>query len=138
MSSGRRKNGKINEVKVKVTNDAGAKPVEGTAQLAEEANALRGTLNFLSARIDQLAANMEKAKLRDYVNLMQKPWKIILNNLISGLARGIGYAIGFSFFAATIVYVLQWIGALNLPIVGDYIADIVRVVQRQLEIKPHS
>lgn len=37
-------------------------------------------------------------------------------------------------FAATIIYVLQALGALNLPIIGDYIADIVRIVQRQLEL----
>ena len=47
--------------------------------------------------------------------------------------HGIGIAIGFTFFAATILYVLQMLGKLNLPIIGDYIADIVRIVQRQLE-----
>ena len=53
--------------------------------------------------------------------------------IVSGMARGIGIAIGFTFFAATILYVLQMLGKLNLPIIGDYIADIVRIVQRQLE-----
>ncbi|MFD0671994.1 DUF5665 domain-containing protein [Cohnella sp. GCM10027633] len=136
MSNGDRKDQRIDQIKVKVSHPAGIKAPEGTDKLAEEANALRGTLNFLSERIDQLAANMEKSQLKEYVNLMQKPWTLIFKNLLSGMARGVGYAIGFSFFAAVIVYVLQWIGALNLPIVGDYIADIVRVVQRQLEIDP--
>ena len=48
-----------------------------------------------------------------------------------------GIAIGFTFFAATIIYVLQLLGALNLPIVGDYIADIVRIVQRQLDMNTY-
>lgn len=53
------------------------------------------------------------------------------------MSRGVGIAIGFTFFAATIVYILQLLGKLNLPIVGDYIADIVRIVQQQLQINPY-
>lgn len=132
-----RKEQRVDQIKVRVSHPTDIKPAEGTDKLAEEANALRTTLNFLSKRIDQLATNMEKSQLQEYVNLMQRPWKLIFKNLLSGMARGVGYAIGFSVFAAVIVYVLQWVGALNLPIVGDYIADIVRVVQRQLEIDPH-
>ncbi|MBO9596413.1 MAG: hypothetical protein J7559_01130 [Cohnella sp.] len=111
--------------------------VDGTSRLAKEASALRGTLDFLSARIDKLALNMEKAQLKEYVNLMHKPWQLIIKNFLAGLSRGVGIALGFTFFAATIVWLLQLLGALNLPIVGDYIADIVRIVKRQLEINPY-
>lgn len=139
MSNGRRKqrDNRVNQVNVKIAKSTDtAKPkIEHAEKLAAETNALQSTLDFLSKRIDQLAANMEKAQVAEYVNLMQRPWKLIFKNLIAGLFRGVGYAIGLSVFAATIVYILQWVGALNLPIVGDYIADIVRVVQKQLEIK---
>lgn len=77
---------------------------------------------------------LEKSRIMEYTQLMVRPWKLIWLNLLSGTSRGIGIAIGFTFFAATIIYVLQVLGALNLPIVGDYIADIVRIVQRQLEL----
>ncbi|CAI6020674.1 DUF5665 domain-containing protein [Cohnella sp. JJ-181] len=103
--------------------------------LAEEAGALRRLLEKLSARLDDLAVQMEKAQLRDYVNLMSRPWQLIWRNWLSGIARGIGIALGFTFFAATIVWLLQVLGALNLPIIGDYIAEIVKIVQRQLEIE---
>jgi hypothetical protein len=33
--------------------------------------------------------------------------------------------------------VLRILGALNLPIIGDYIADIVKIVQIQLEGKQY-
>lgn len=94
-------------------------------------------LSQLSARIDQLAKNLEYSQLRDYVELTHKPSRLIFRNLVSGMSRGVGIAIGFTFFAATIVYILQMLGKLNLPIVGDYIADIVRIVQRQLQINPY-
>ncbi|RUS48415.1 DUF5665 domain-containing protein [Cohnella sp. AR92] len=98
---------------------------------------LQATLETLAYRIDRLAIDMEKAELKEYVNLMRRPWGLIWRNFISGLSRGVGIALGFTFFAATIVWLLQILGALNLPVVGDYIADIVRIVQRQLEINPY-
>lgn len=134
---GKNGSGKINQIKVKVTADPGLSKIDGTSKLAEEASALRGTLDLLSDRIDKLALDMEKAQLKEYVNLMHKPWQLILKNLLAGLSRGVGIALGFTFFAATIVWLLQLLGALNLPIVGDYIADIVRIVKRQLEINPY-
>ncbi len=80
---------------------------------------------------------LEKSRIVEYTELLNRPWRLIWLNLLSGTARGVGIAIGFTFFAATIIYVLQVLGALNLPIIGDYIADIVRIVQRQLELNTY-
>ncbi|SFS61202.1 hypothetical protein SAMN04488601_1012583 [Paenibacillus sp. 453mf] len=96
-------------------------------QMDEQMDEMHGVLQ-------KLALDLEKSRIADYTRLLHKPFRLIWLNLLSGTARGVGIAIGFTFFAATIVYVLQLLGALNLPIVGDYIADIVRIVQRQLEL----
>ncbi|NMO94759.1 DUF5665 domain-containing protein [Paenibacillus lemnae] len=82
-----------------------------------------------------MAQQLEESRITEYTQLLIKPWKLVGLNLLAGTARGIGIAIGFTFFAATIIYLLQALGALNLPIVGDYIADIVQIVQRQLELR---
>ncbi|QAY65435.1 DUF5665 domain-containing protein [Paenibacillus protaetiae] len=95
------------------------------------------SLSFLDKRLQKIAADMEKTQIADYVDLMNRPFKLIWRNLVAGLARGVGIAVGFTFFAATIIYFLQILGALNLPIIGDYIADIVRIVQIQLEGKTY-
>ncbi|QOS82301.1 hypothetical protein JNUCC31_04625 [Paenibacillus sp. JNUCC31] len=86
---------------------------------------------------NRIANELERSRIAQYTELLNRPWKLIGLNLLSGAARGVGIAIGFTFFAATIIYVLQVLGALNLPIVGDYIADIVRIVQRQLELNTY-
>lgn len=80
---------------------------------------------------------LEKSRIAEYTELLNKPWRLIWLNILSGTARGVGVAIGFTFFAATIIYLLQLLGALNLPIIGDYIADVVRIVQRQLELNTY-
>lgn len=92
-------------------------------------------LNAVYGLTLKLTQQMEKSRIAQYTELLHSPWRLIWLNVLSGAARGVGIAVGFTFFAATIIYVLQGLGALNLPIIGDYIADIVRIVQHQLELK---
>lgn len=90
-------------------------------------------LRELNERIEQLALNMEKARFAEYVQLLERPRKLLWNHLVGGIARGVGIAIGFTVLTSTLLYVLQALGALDLPIVGDYIAQIVKHVQAQME-----
>ncbi|MFC5651659.1 DUF5665 domain-containing protein [Paenibacillus solisilvae] len=90
-------------------------------------------MEVLEHQLEKLSLQMEHTQIAEYVQLLNRPFSLIWRNILAGTARGIGIAIGFTFFAATILYVLQLLGALNLPIIGDYIADIVRIVQHQLE-----
>lgn len=87
----------------------------------------------MNKSIEKLAIQMEKSEISEYIQLMNRPWKIIKTNVIAGIARGVGIAIGFTIFASLIVYFLQLLGKLDLPIIGEYIAEIVKVVQHQLE-----
>ncbi|WP_245697535.1 DUF5665 domain-containing protein [Paenibacillus oryzae] len=98
-------------------------------------NALEKSLGVLNKRMEHIASEMERTHIAEYVDLLNRPFSLIWRNLLAGTARGVGIAIGFTFFAATILYLLQLLGALNLPIIGDYIAEIVKIVQIQLEGK---
>ncbi|WP_239565834.1 DUF5665 domain-containing protein [Paenibacillus sacheonensis] len=98
---------------------------------------VRTSLVALEERLQKLSAQMERTQIADYVQLLNRPFSLMWRNILGGLSRGIGIAIGFTIFASTILYVLQLLGALNLPIIGDYIADIVRIVQHQLEGKTY-
>jgi hypothetical protein len=90
-------------------------------------------LKKINEKVTDIAANIERTQIADYVQLLNHPRRLIWTNLLFGISRGVGIAIGFAVFAATIVYVLKFIGALNIPFVGDYITEIVRHVQNQLE-----
>ncbi len=89
-------------------------------------------LEALEERVRELAINMEKMKLAEYVDLLENPYKLLYINFISGIARGLGIAVGFAILGAIIVLFLQRLVALNLPLIGDFIADLVRIVQMQL------
>ena len=54
-------------------------------------------------------------------------------HFIAGMIRGLGSAIGFTILGAALVWLLQDLAQRNLPVNGDFLADIVNVVQRRLE-----
>lgn len=89
-------------------------------------------LHALEERVRELAINMEKMKLAEYVDLLENPYKLLYINFISGIARGLGIAFGFAILGAIIVLVLQRLAVLNLPVIGDFIADLVKIIQAQL------
>jgi len=86
----------------------------------------------LKSQVEAIANHLERAQLAEYVQLLNSPRRLIIQNLIAGTARGVGIAIGVTVFSATIVYVLRQIGALDLPIIGHYIADLVESVQAHM------
>lgn len=92
----------------------------------------RKLLESIQRGVEKLAVKMESEQIAEYVQLMNRPRKLIVMNLISGISRGVGIVIGITLFTAFILYLLRALGALNLPIIGDYIADLVEIVEGEL------
>lgn len=87
------------------------------------------TLSNLQKKIAQLSVSIEKMKLAEYVKLLDHPWRLMYINFIAGVARGVGIAVGFTILGALVIYFLRILVMLNLPLIGDFIAEIVRMVQ---------
>lgn len=86
--------------------------------------------NLLLKQIDFLNRKLLKSNLFDIFQLIGNRKKLLLTNLIAGISRGIGIGIGVTIITALIVILLRKIVTLNIPIIGEYIADIVEIVQR--------
>ncbi len=87
---------------------------------------------YFDEKFKELAENMDKMKLNEYVEYVNNPKRMFRVNFFAGIARGFGMAVGFTILGALVVYVLQWIVRLNLPVIGDFIADIVKLVNHRL------
>ncbi|ABO50202.1 conserved hypothetical protein [Desulforamulus reducens MI-1] len=83
----------------------------------------------LQKRIDLLAKNMEKMKLAEYIELLGDTKRLLWVNFISGIARGLGIAVGFTILGAILLFFLQKLVVLNLPVIGGFIAQVVQMVQ---------
>jgi hypothetical protein len=92
-----------------------------------------GVKEKLVEKIEELAVKIEKMKLAEYVDLLQNPKKLLYINFLAGVARGVGMAIGFTLLGAIALYILQRMVQLNLPLISDFIAEIVWMVQNQMQ-----
>ena len=55
---------------------------------------------------------------------------LFFRSLGSGIAKGVGIGIGVTVITAILIIILQKIVTLNIPIIGEYIADIVDIVEK--------
>jgi len=86
-------------------------------------------INILQKSINNLGAKLENMNVHDLLYILGTKKEIIRRNLLAGIARGIGGGIGFTIITAIIIYFLQKIVRLNIPIIGKYINDIIAIVQ---------
>lgn len=84
---------------------------------------------MLQKSIDKLIEMLQNMNLHDLIYILGSKKEIIKRNLLAGIARGIGGGIGFTIITAIIIYFLQKIVRLNIPIIGEYINDIIEIVQ---------
>jgi hypothetical protein len=49
-------------------------------------------------------------------------------NFLGGLARGFGMAVGFTILAAVFILFLRRMVSLNLPLIGDWIIQLLELV----------
>jgi hypothetical protein len=96
----------------------------------QEADAAKTTLDKLSDRVEDLSINIEKMKIAEYVDLLGHPAKLLFINFIAGVARGIGLAVGATILGAVLLIILSRM--VDLPLIGGYIAQIVKIVQQKL------
>ena len=77
---------------------------------------------FLIDRIERLAGNVEKLRLSEYLQCVSDTRRLIWVNFISGVARGFGFAVGFSLLGALFIVLLQRMAVDSLPVIGEFLA----------------
>lgn len=96
---------------------------------------LEKDIKILKEQIDKLNYNLNKNKFIDLIEILGNKKEIIFRNLFSGIWKGIGIGIGVTLVTAVIIVILQKIIKLNIPIISEYITDIVEIVKKTKMIK---
>lgn len=84
---------------------------------------------LLLENIDRLNKTLQKNNFLDLVELLGDRKKLFIRNFSSGIFKGIGIGIGVTLITAILIILLQKIVTLNIPVIGEFIGDIVDIVQ---------
>lgn len=90
---------------------------------------LNKNIKLLNITIKKLNDLFEKSKIEQLSELLEDKRKLFITNLFSGMFKGLGIGIGFYIITAIVIIFLNYIVRLNIPIIGDYISDIVEIVE---------
>lgn len=89
-------------------------------------------IDVLNNNVEKLNNSLSNNNVIELLYILGKKSEIIKRNFLAGIFRGVGIGIGVTIITALIVIVLQKIVMLNLPIIGDYVTDIVDIVQKNV------
>ncbi len=83
-------------------------------------------------RVEKYAREQEWAGFLEYVMYLQDRRRLLRTNFLAGLMRGFGFAVGFSLLGAVVVVLVQRLALANLPGIGSFFAEVVRMVESNL------
>jgi hypothetical protein len=98
--------------------------IHGGIAMEKEAN-----VTIIATQMERLVHHLESMRIADYMELLERPAKLILINFVAGLARGLGIAIGATLIFALMLEFLRQLILLHIPGIGGIIADIVHIVE---------
>ena len=83
-------------------------------------------------QLELLVGRLERMRLEEYLRFVQDKRRFFRVNFWAGVARGLGAAVGFTILGAALVVILQQIATRNIPLIGDFLAQLLRVVQERM------
>ncbi len=86
-------------------------------------------LDLIGKSLDQLIKIYQESNYIEWSYILGNKKEILKRNITAGIGRGIGIGIGLTLMTAVIVVILQKIVTLNIPIIGEFISDIVDIVE---------
>lgn len=89
-------------------------------------------LERLEDQIKRFTSTLERMQLEEYLRYIENTPRLIRVNFISGLARGVGNAVGFTILGAILVVILKNIVVDNIPLIGEFLAEVLKIVNARL------
>ena len=90
----------------------------------------------MESRLEKIACRLEKSlerlNIEEYMRYSTSWKRQLLVNFVGGVARGLGMAVGFTVLGAVLVVILRQLMTMNVPIIGDFLAEVIRIVLERL------
>jgi len=82
--------------------------------------------------IRRLTDTLERMQLDDYLEYVSNRRRMILNNLLYGVVRGLGFTLGFTVLGALVIVLLRTLVVENIPIIGDFLAEVIHAIEERM------
>lgn len=83
-------------------------------------------------KMERFIAAAERIRLGDYVRFESDRKRRVLDAFWQGVARGLGVMVGFAVLGAVVLMILRRVAMQNLPVISDFVAQIVRLTEMKL------
>ena len=82
--------------------------------------------------IRRLTDTLERMHLDEYLEYVSNRKRMLGSNLLYGMVRGLGFAVGFSVLGALAVVLLKNVVLKNIPIISDFIAEVIHAIEARM------
>lgn len=83
----------------------------------------------LTKQLERLVNRLEAMRIADYIELLEKPRRLLWTNFIAGIFRGLGFALGTTIVFAIVIESLRRLILINIPVISDYLVEIIRLIE---------
>lgn len=93
---------------------------------------MRDDESLLLIKLKEFTDNVEHLRLTEYLRHANNLPRLLFTSFIEGIMRGLGFTVGFTILGAVVIAILQRITVDNLPVIGEFLAEVIRLVERNL------
>lgn len=83
-------------------------------------------------RIERLLGTLERMQLDRYVEHISNRRRLVLDNLLYGILRGLGFSIGFTILGAILIALLRHFVENNMPQISGFIAEVIHAIEARM------
>lgn len=102
----------------------------------DEMEEVRDLLRRLTRRVDDFLWAAHRMDVAEFVEYFRHPGRVLWTSFITGVARGLGIAVGFTLLGAVLLWMLRQAVIMNLPGIGHFIAQLIRIINEDLRLRP--
>ena len=80
-------------------------------------------------QLEKIADRIEKMRLANYLDMANRPTRIIWTNFLAGAARGIGFTVGAALIITVVVKILMYLVSMNIPYLSEQLVSVVELIK---------
>ena len=85
-----------------------------------------------SELIERLTDTLERMHLDDYLEYVSNRRRMLWNNLLYGVVRGLGFTLGFTVLGALVIVLLRSLVVDNIPVIGGFMAEVIHAIDERM------